>query len=86
VWREYQCGDVFFSCKKPLRKKRWFYDYIPTALKNTPKIFARVFGALDHHTRVDLEKKNRSSSKWGFDLSIRGFFSKTVKKTSYRAD
>jgi hypothetical protein len=51
-----------------------------------PQNRARVFGALDHHTLVDLQKKNRSSSKWRFHLSIRGFFLETVKKASYRAD
>jgi hypothetical protein len=27
----------FFSCNKSRRKKRWFYDYIPTTLKSTSK-------------------------------------------------
>jgi hypothetical protein len=38
VYGEYQCGDVFFSCKKPHRKKRLFYDYIPLTIGSTLKI------------------------------------------------
>ena len=38
VLPEYQCGGVFFSCKKSHRKKRWFYDCIPLATGNTLKI------------------------------------------------